>query len=269
MDLRDDAEALAAIYRFEHSQLLGAVERADPVAEVPGALAVFTPSFPLVWELNAIVAPEGADRAQLERLVELSDPIQGGAGLHHRKLRQAGRGSLEDLSAVAGEAGWILDHEVAMVRRRDSDREPAARATIREISPAEQEPAADEFLRAEPYGQDAEARRQVGAQYERWDLAMPIARCLGIVEDGRVVAWCRLYGDDRILEVDEVSVVPSKRGRGLGRALLEALMAEVPAGPMLFLCADVHDWPRRLYGRLGFDAVGELLGATRPADPQP
>jgi ribosomal protein S18 acetylase RimI-like enzyme len=77
-----------------------------------------------------------------------------------------------------------------------------------------------------------------------------------------VLAWCRLYDDHRVTEIDAVGVLPDRRGEGLGRALLEGALARVPGDRMLFLCADAEDWPKGLYVKLGFDVVGERLGAT-------
>ena len=82
------------------------------------------------------------------------------------------------------------------------------------------------------------------------------------------MAWCRVYDDNGVSEIDAVGVLPDRRGEGLGRALLEGAIASVPNDRLLFLCADAEDWPKDLYGKLGFDVVGERLGASaHPAGP--
>jgi hypothetical protein len=43
------------------------------------------------------------------------------------------------------------------------------------------------------------------------------------------------------------------------------VLAAAPPDRVPFLLADAADWPRHLYERLGFTAVGERLGATRGA----
>jgi ribosomal protein S18 acetylase RimI-like enzyme len=123
--------------------------------------------------------------------------------------------------------------------------------------------AEDRFLESEPYGEDPAVRRQLTAQHERWARAASSARCIGIFEDGEVAGWCRLYERDGIVEIDSVGVLPEQRGRGLGRALLEGVLAQVPEDHLLFLLADTEDWPKDLYGSVGFDVVGERLGVTR------
>ena len=261
----DTSEALAAVLDFKRAQLLGAAERVEPVSDVLGGLALFTPSLPGVWELNLLLAPTGADRETIERLLEASEQLQGAAGLRHRKLRLGGPAAADDaLGALASAAEWTFDRELVMVRRRPPDGMPAARVVVREISAGELAPAEDQFLMSEPYGRDPVVRQQLIAQHERWERAATVARRIAIFEDQRVVAWCRLYDAHGVTEIDGVGVVPDRRGSGLGRALLADVLARVPDDRVLFLCADTDDWPRHLYGKLGFDVVGERLGATKP-----
>ena len=172
------------------------------------------------------------------------------------------------LAALRSAAGWNVDRELVMVRRRSQDKEPAGQLAVRGITADEIAPAEDEFLMAEPDSRDPEVRRQLIAQHAHWERGATAARRIGVVEDGRVLAWCRLYDDHRVTEIDAVGVLPDRRGEGLGRALLEGVLAQVPDDRMLFLCADAEDWPKRLYGKLGFDVVGERLGASaHPAGP--
>ena len=44
---------------------------------------------------------------------------------------------------------------------------------------------------------------------------------------------------------------------------MEGVLERIPAGRTVFLVAEEQDWPRQLYARLGFDAVGGCVGATR------
>jgi ribosomal protein S18 acetylase RimI-like enzyme len=262
--MTDSPEALAAVLDFKRAQLIAAAERVAPIADVAGGLAVFTPSLPRVWELNLVLAPTGADRETIERLLEAAEQLQGAAGLRHRKLRLSGPAAADDsLDALAGAAGWTFERELVMVRRRPPDGRPAVRADVREISADELAPAEDQFLMSEPYGRDPAIRRQLIAQHERWQRGATVARRIAIFEGERAVAWCRLYDHHGITEIDGVGVVPDRRGSGLGRALLHNVLARVPDDRVLFLCADTDDWPKALYGKLGFDAVGERLGATK------
>ena len=253
--------------RFKEARLLGAGERVEPLPGIAGALSVHTPSLPDVYELNLVLAPRGADPATVDRVRDQCEQVQGAAGLRHRKLRLRGEG-MEGSSSLLGEMpDWTVDRELIMIRSWPPDRAVDPPVLLREVSADELAPSEDEFLRAEPHAGDAGVRRQLIGQHRRWERAAPSARRLAIVEAARPTAWCRVYDDGAVAEVDTVSVLPGERGRGLGRALMDAVLREVPAERLLFLCADAEDWPRELYGRLGFDVVGERLGATRLLGP--
>ncbi|OUE21804.1 ribosomal-protein-alanine N-acetyltransferase [Clavibacter michiganensis] len=104
----------------------------------------------------------------------------------------------------------------------------------------------------------------------------PRAGDLGVVAelDGVPVgaAWARLFADDDrgygfvTTDVPELgmALVPSARGRGLGRRMLGALVAAVRASgaPALSLSVeDGNDRARALYESLGFAAVGREGGS--------
>ena len=251
---------LAAALRLKRKQLLAAVDAAEPLPGFPGALSLTTPELPEVWELNVVLAPPAFGA---ERLIDAADERQRAAGLAHRKLRYDDVARAEPLRAAAELRGWTVDRELVMLRERGGG---GAAALVEELDPAALAAAEDELLAAERHPDDAEARRQLVAQHDRWARNATTVRLLGIVEDGRAVAWCRTYDDGTLFEIDDVAVLPSRRGRGLGRTLIEGAIAAIPRGRTALLLADADDWPRRLYARLGFVAVGERLGATRPPD---
>ena len=255
---------LLAALDFKQAQLMNAVERIESIADVEGGTAVFTSSLPSVWELNLVVAAAGADRETIEALMAAAERLQGAAGLSHRKLRLAGPGlSVDELAGIATTSGWNVDRELVMVRRGEPERRAPAHSGVREIAAGELAEAEDRFLESEPYGEDPAVRRQLIAQHERWARAATSARCIGIFDGDELAGWCRLYESGGVVEIDSVGVLREKRRRGLGRALLEGVLPLVPRDRLLFLLADTDDWPKDLYGRLGFDIVGERLGATR------
>jgi ribosomal protein S18 acetylase RimI-like enzyme len=261
------SEQTAALLAFKRERLLGAVEDVEPVRGVPGAVALTTPSLPNVWELNLLLAAPALGADEVAGMFAACEEVQGASGLLHRKLRLSEARDRDEQAVGAGarRLGWRFDNELLMVRRRAPDRGPVG-GGVTDVDPDAVARASELFLRREPHGRNPDVRRQLVAQYERWEASAPRARRLGVVQDGRVVAWCRLYEDGRLTEIDDVSVLHDQRGRGLGRMLIEAALAEVPDDRVLFLCADPDDWPQRLYSRLGFEVVGRRVGATR-ADP--
>jgi GNAT superfamily N-acetyltransferase len=239
---------LAAALAFKREHRLRAVERVEPVQELPGALAAQTPSLHHVYELNLVLAPADAPG---ERVADAC----ARRGLPKARLDG-------DATGAGFPPGWDVERELVMVRRRPPDRAPGP-DRVRPVGLAELDPSEEEFLRPALHAREPEIRRQLIAQHERWEAAAPAFQRLGIAEHGRVVAWCRVFDDGRLAEIDAVGVLPAERGRGLGRALMEGVLEHIPPGRTVFLVADEDDWPRRLYARLGFDAVGTCTGATR------
>jgi ribosomal protein S18 acetylase RimI-like enzyme len=91
-------------------------------------------------------------------------------------------------------------------------------------------------------------------------------------EDGRPVGtvWCRLFTDDEHgegyydAETPElaIAVVDGARGRGIGRALMDAMQAHLRANGFrrVSLSVDLDNPAKRLYERLGYAEVS-------PGDP--
>jgi predicted GNAT family acetyltransferase len=90
---------------------------------------------------------------------------------------------------------------------------------------------------------------------------------LGVREAGAVIARADLYvGRDGVAQIESVLTDPAHRNRGLARALMaEGLRRARAAGcDLIFLVADADDWPRLMYGRLGFIPIGRIHEFLRP-----
>ncbi|MGZ4269770.1 MAG: GNAT family N-acetyltransferase [Solirubrobacteraceae bacterium] len=76
--------------------------------------------------------------------------------------------------------------------------------------------------------------------------------------DGRPAAYATLYSDGVTAQVEDVATQAPARGRGLARAVVQHAVdvAQAEDHELVFLVADVDDWPRALYERLGFDPIG-------------
>ena len=80
-----------------------------------------------------------------------------------------------------------------------------------------------------------------------------------------------LYSDGTTAQVEDVATLRDYRGRGLARAAVSAAIdAAVDMGHrFVFIVADDDDWPKDLYGRLGFDPIGRAWSFTRPGPEHP
>ena len=86
--------------------------------------------------------------------------------------------------------------------------------------------------------------------------------------DGTDAACCDLYVHDGVAQVEDVNTLEAFRGRGLARAVVLRAVAEArdAGADLVFLMADDEDWPKHLYGKLGFERVGSFWQFTRVLD---
>ena len=94
-------------------------------------------------------------------------------------------------------------------------------------------------------------------------------------DDGRVVGYAKIHhptslpASDHVWEVTGLAVDPAHEGRGVGRALMEALMedARERGGERMTLRVfKPNERAQRLYERLGFEVEGVLRGEFRVGD---
>jgi predicted GNAT family acetyltransferase len=121
-------------------------------------------------------------------------------------------------------------------------------------------------VREEPYGRDEDVVRQLVEMRTALAGAVPAARFFVGAVDGVDAAVTTLYSDGATAQVEDVATLRDHRRRGLARAAVSAAIdAAVEMGHrFVFIVADDDDWPKELYGRLGFDPVGRAWSLTRP-----
>ena len=149
-----------------------------------------------------------------------------------------------------------------MVRRRPPDR-PADASLVVEVDEPTLRPVREEITRTYPWG-TAEVARQL-AEAKR--LVRGDTRFLAVYDGDAIVSCTDLYLSEREAQVEDLVTFEEYRGRGYARALVAAAVekAEEAGADFVFLVADDEDWPKELYGRLGFDAVGPYWKFVRVA----
>jgi len=98
---------------------------------------------------------------------------------------------------------------------------------------------------------------QFKAQHDSYLRSFPQANHEIIEVDGAAAG--RLYVDrtPRAMHLIDITLLPEYRGRGIGSALLQALLAEaVQTGSAVRLSVEQCNPAQRLYRRLGFKTVG-------------
>jgi uncharacterized protein (DUF952 family)/ribosomal protein S18 acetylase RimI-like enzyme len=238
------------------------VRRAVGVGDVPGGVAVLDPDFPHSRDNNRLVLTEPVDAATVETAAE---EVAGNAGWLH----QAAALMWPDAAAVAADLarrGWNTEELLLMARPAAGPTATAARAEVadqREVH----EFWADSWraqLTGERLRDDAVAQL-VGREHLN-DRVVAVSDIV-VREDDRVVAAGQLCVDGATAVVDSVLTDPAARGRGHADAVLgRALELAADAGcDLVVLEAAADDWPRHWYARRGFEVVGSVWNADRPA----
>jgi len=115
-------------------------------------------------------------------------------------------------------------------------------------------------LRAVPWSEAEKAAfldMQFRAQTMHYDARYPAAEYLVIEVDD--IPAGRLYVDRTAsgINVLDIALLPQWRGRGIGGALLKAILDEARAAARtVILHVEQYNPARRLYERLGFEALG-------------
>lgn len=99
--------------------------------------------------------------------------------------------------------------------------------------------------------------QQFHAQIQGYRAAYPRARLEIVMVDGQPVGRLATDRDADALHLIDIAVVPERRGQGIGRAILRALIAEAAAlgAPVTLQVAHDNLAAQRLYHRLGFEAT--------------
>jgi GNAT superfamily N-acetyltransferase len=211
---------------------------------------------PQVYDLNLLRVEHGGPT--VEALVAEAERIQGEAGLTHRRVQLPPEHD-ERLGDGFKDLGWHGEALVVMALHREPERTVDLGAAGETERGALVEAWAG-GMRADGLAEDVV--RQLLAHKKLIADTTP-TRYFAARSDGEVASYCELYSAGSTAQIESVMTLPAHRGKGLASAVvLRAATAAREAGAgLVFLVADRDDWPRQLYGRLGFDAIG--VGHTR------
>jgi ribosomal protein S18 acetylase RimI-like enzyme len=216
-----------------------------------------------VWVLNqlSVDAPTDAD-ALIGALDELY------SHLPHRRAFVEDPEVGERVAPRLRDVGWLVERDVFMVARRQRDR-PAQAGLAREVDEATIRAVEAQTIAEQPYGEPAVVE-QLLASRAAFGRAGG-ARYFVAASDGVDGCHTTLYSDGVVAQIEDVGTLTSLRRRGLARAACSAALdAAVAAGhDLVFIVADDEDWPKELYGKLGFDVVGRPWAFTRPGTEHP
>ncbi len=217
-------------------------------------MARFDEQLPLVFFANLIWVTAGAGAVTADTLKADADGLL--AAFAHRWVVVDQEPLWRALEEEFLSAGWGLQTHLFMIHRRAPDRVVGLEA-VREVGHDEIRAAELRYLESEPWCTSPEPARQVADHHLRIGRALG-ERCFAAYDGDEVCAYAKLRFLDGVAQVEDVVVLAEHRGAGLGRLVTTAaLVAGLELGPeLLFIVADDDDWPKELYGRLGFEPAG-------------
>ncbi|MFL5823163.1 MAG: GNAT family N-acetyltransferase [Solirubrobacteraceae bacterium] len=251
------SESLATVLDFQRrtTELV-----ADEVLDIDEGWIARTPSLSDVWSLNHVRVDRPIAYEQAEILCRRYLPPR------FDQLYVDDQAGGESLAEEFRDQGWEIDVEVHSVLVRSPDRPPGA---VDIIEPGEDETLAlmerwlaeDETLHLTEEG----LRQLVVSNRLTWRARH--ARRLGVRgPGGELVAMTLVFSDGQVAQVEDVYTVPEARGHGHARALVTraAELARGAGHELTFIVADDNDWPKELYAKVGFEAVGRTWLLHRP-----
>jgi len=256
-----DAEVLARLRDFGRRLTRGASERSQPH---PFGEAFFTDALRRMWVLNELRVE--ADVQAATELAAALDELY--AHVTHRRAAIEVETVATRLAPAFAAAGWHVQRDVLMVLRRERDRPPVAglarEAGADELRAVEAQTIVEHGDRDPDLVAELLAGRAAFAEVGR-------ARYFVGAVDGVDACHATLYSDGVLAQVEDVGTIERFRGRGLARAVCcAAIDAALAAGhEIVFIAADDDDWPKELYGRLGFDTIGRESSFTWPGPAPP
>lgn len=256
---KTDAADLTRAQAFE---LASRVAAADRVVEHPFGVQVTNLATPQAYMANMLHADAPLDPPDPDVFVAALDDLQRDVAHRHAFVCDAAAGAR--LAPALRQRGWIVEHDVFMALRRPRDRDPVP-GLARETDAATLAAVERAVSREQPYGHDDTVVAQLSRARAALCAAPGATRYFVGAINGTDGASATLYSDGRVAQVEDVGTLVAVRGRGLARAVVSAAAdaAEATVHELVFLVADVEDWPRELYTKLGFDPIGYGWRFTR------
>jgi GNAT superfamily N-acetyltransferase len=161
------------------------------------------------------------------------------------------------------EQGWRIDRHLVMAQLREPEKS-ADLSLVRELDEQALRPPRRRLLEGQPWAKPEVVEQLFAAKALIGERVT--ARYFAIELDGEVVSYADLYLDGADAQVEDVGTLPEQRGNGYATAVILGAIeqARTTGADFVFLVADAEDWPKELYGRLGFDELGHYTKFFAP-----
>jgi ribosomal protein S18 acetylase RimI-like enzyme len=169
----------------------------------------------------------------------------------------------ERLAPYFDEQGWLVRRHVVMAQLREPERE-ADLSLVTEVDEPMLRAARHQVVTGQPWAKP-EIMAELFAGKELIGRRVR-ARYFAVLLDGEVVSYTDLYQDGADAQIEDVGTLQEHRQRGYASAVVLAAIdaARKDGAEFVFLVADLEDWPKELYRRLGFDELGYFVKLIAP-----
>jgi ribosomal protein S18 acetylase RimI-like enzyme len=225
--------------------------RSTSVRPVPGGFAVRNLDYPAAHDHNRLVITDavGADELAAAADQELADASHRLIYVHDLDVAAAVTSRLVEL-------GYERNDELVLIGQQPH---PRRDAEVVELDLDERIAVATAEWQDD---QTPDVARQLGDRIRTVLLAAETTFLAVRSDDGAVVAHVDLYVRDGHAQIEELMTAPAARGKGFGSALV--IDAAHRAGPnRTFIVADLDEWPKEMYRRLGFADLGVIAAFSR------
>lgn len=249
---RDPGAAFARALAFENAILDRLADETEPFR---WGTALFCSTLPAIYDVNFVRVDKPDEEMDAASLISEADRLMAPRGLDHRKVVVLDETIGGSLAPAFTEAGYDTDRLLFMIHSREPER--TASVDVDEIVAELHTRARERFNREEPYFDTEEAIEQMNTLARRL-FEVTDKRCFAAYADGEIASVCELYSDGVTAQIEDVSTLEKHRSKGLATATVLRALHEAKAWghELVFLVADADDWPRELYSKLGFEAVG-------------
>jgi len=260
--------------RLRVIQFLRALDDAicDRRETFPGGVATLSDgALPGVLNMNLLRVELVADRLSLRALEAEAERIAGEAERLQSRL------GFRRVIAYDEEIGarlalgferlerWETERVVLMAQHARPDRSVDT-GLVREVAIEQLEPARRSYLIERCGGDEGLVNQELAVPRRLAEVGE--MRFFAAIVDGEIRSFCELYSDDSgVAVIRSVGTLKTHRRAGLARATVAYAVHRSRAlgFELTFLRAVHDDWPKNLYGELGFDAIGMIYRyAGRP-----
>ncbi len=220
--------------------------------------AFFHDDYPKKYALNYLTITKEDPGLSVEDMVAEAHRLQGAAGLLHRRINGGpiAERYFEDFKKL----GWQATHLVIMAHdgiiRPGAKQLPVVEIDFEELRAAQLQANLSDGNTPEVAEMLADS---VQVLFDAVDLHFYACKV-----DGTIAGWCEHYLYDGISQTETVNTFESFRNRGVASSVVNHSLevAYASGADLAFLIADNLDWPKELYGKLGFEPIGYIFEFT-------